>query len=379
MSKSLAPSDAIVATSSSEPTARPENRRAVLDLLQQWLGLSVIQRRALEALTSELDLVSNDVESNVGRLSEQFQDITATTREQAGTVQALVTSIQQVTVDGRVVPLEQVAASLGDTLSELIGKIGGLSSRGGAMVSALDGVLTELNSVEASLGQIDRINHQTNLLALNAKIEAARAGEAGRGFSVVAEEVRELAKAVNSLSSVIRGQINAISGGLAKSHGMLREIAAVDMSEENLHANSRVRMVMRCLVEQNASVADALRQTAATTDKITHDVSSAIVAMQFQDLTSQRLGNMKNLMAGLADALGDLHAVSQPCLGQEGEDGLAGLEAQHERASHLIAGCTLSDMRKRLADSILEGKSPSAAPAQPSKDKAADDAGFEFF
>ena len=350
----------------------------MLDLLQQWLGLSVIQRRALEALTSELDLVSTDVESNVGRLSEQFQDITATSREQAGAVQALATSIQQVSVDGQVVPLEQVAASLGDTLSELIDKIGGLSSRGGAMVSALDGVLSELNSVEASLGQIDRINHQTNLLALNAKIEAARAGEAGRGFSVVAEEVRELAKAVNSLSSVIRGQINAISGGLAKSHGMLREIAAVDMSEENLHANSRVRMVMRCLVEQNASVADALRQTATTTDKITRDVSAAIVAMQFQDLTSQRLGNMKNLLGGLADALGDLHAVSQPHLGEENDGGQTAVDAQRERASHVIAGCTLSDMRKRLADRILDGKGSAAAPSRAPEDKA-DDAGFEFF
>jgi methyl-accepting chemotaxis protein len=374
MPKPVATSDATASTFLPEPKVRPETGPAVLDLLQQWLGLSIIQRRALEALTAELDLVSTDVESNVGRLSERFQDITATSREQAGAVQALVTSIQQVVVDGKVVPLEEIAASLGDMLSELVGKISGLSSRGGAMVSALDGVLAELNSVEASLGQIDRINHQTNLLALNAKIEAARAGEAGRGFSVVAEEVRELAKAVNSLSSVIRGQINAISGGLAKSHGMLREIAAVDMSEENLHANSRVRMVMRCLVEQNASFADVLRQTAATTDKITQDVSSAIVAMQFQDLTSQRLGNMKGLLTGLAEALGDLQAVSRPSAGD------ADLGAPCDRARNLVAGCTLSDMRKRLAARILDGEcARTRDPAVRQNDVPDDDPGVELF
>jgi methyl-accepting chemotaxis protein len=361
------------ATTSPEPGAnRQANALAVVELLQQWLGLSVIQRRALEGLVGELDLVSGDVESNVGRLSDRFQHIVTTTREQTEAVNDLVTNIQNVKLDGRTVPLEEIAASLGDTLSELIGKISGLSTRGNSMLSALGGVLKELSSVEASLGQIDRINHQTNLLALNAKIEAARAGEAGRGFSVVAEEVRDLAKAVNSLSSVIRGQINAISGGLEKSHAILQEIATVDMSQENLHANSDVRMVMRCLVEQNVGFTNVLRQTAATTEKITHDVSSAIVAMQFQDLTSQRLGNMKALLTGLADALGDLHGASRTSVEH------ADTAAHQERLHDLLANCTLSDMRKRLSVQILDPEPGSVdEPDGTPDDKAASE--VEFF
>jgi methyl-accepting chemotaxis protein len=355
----------------SAPTA---DRRAGVELLQQWLGLSVIQRRALQALVEELDIVNGDVETNVGRLSERFHGIVATTREQAETVQNLVSSIQAIELDGEVIPLSRVAANLGDTLTELVDKIVKLSSRGGSMVSALDGVLGDLKSVETSIGQIDRINHQTNLLALNAKIEAARAGEAGRGFSVVAEEVRELAKAVNNLSSAIRGQINSISEGLVKSHAILREIAAVDMSQENLHAKDHVRMVMRCLVEQNASVANVLQQTAATTEKVTNEVSAAIVAMQFQDLTAQRLGDVKSLLAGLADALGSLHEVSQSDLAP------VDLGAQHEQAQGLVDRCTLSETRKRLSNRLLSGPNTAAPPAMPpGAPSAAEDDGVELF
>jgi methyl-accepting chemotaxis protein len=347
---------------------------SALAFLEQWLGLSSVQRRALDALIRELDIVSGDVETNVGQLSQRFQGIVATTRQQAGTVEDLVTAIQAVELDGRVVPLSQVAANLGDTLSELIGKITNMSSRGHAMVSALDGVMGELGSVEASIGQIDRINHQTNLLALNAKIEAARAGEAGRGFSVVAEEVRELAKAVNSLSLIIRGQIASISDGLVKSHAMLQEIAAIDMSEENLHANGHVKMVMRCLVEQNAKFAAVLQQTAATTDKITKEVSAAIVGMQFQDLTAQRLDNVKGVLAGLADGLGSLQEKSESCASHVDTD------AAQQSIERLFARCTLSEMRSRLSERVLPGvNSPSLTPEAGSDDQAADTSGVELF
>jgi methyl-accepting chemotaxis protein len=335
------------AESPDSPSHRPAGRRNAVELLQQWLGLSAMQRRALEGLIDELDIVSADVEANIGHLSQRFHGIVATTREQAETVQNLAGDMQAVKLDGEVIPLAQVASHLGDTLSELIDKIVMLSSRGGSMVSALDGVLSDLKSVESSIGQIDRINHQTNLLALNAKIEAARAGEAGRGFSVVAEEVRELAKAVNSLSSAIREQINSISDGLGKSHAIVHEIATVDMSQENRHAKDHVRMVMRCLVEQNTGVAGILRETATATEKIGHDISAAIVAMQFQDLASQRLSNVKGLLAGLVEAIVSLDAASRA------GDGAFDVADHRGEAERLLERLTLSEVRKRLSSRLL--------------------------
>jgi len=349
------------------------------DFLRHWLGLSAVQRRALDALIDEIAITSGDVDTNVQGLSKRLQDIAGTAREQASTVQDLVTSIQSVNLDGEVIPLATVADNLGGTLSGLVDKIGMLSSRGASMSTSLDGVLTELKSVETSVSQIDKINKQTNLLALNAKIEAARAGEAGRGFSVVADEVRELAKTVNELSALIRGQISSIATGLHASHGMLQDIATVDRSDESVEANARINAIMRCLVEQNARYAVVLQQTAQTTDRINRDVSAAVVGMQFQDLAKQRLENISGTIGAVAAAGRDLHEASV----QAGAHDVPGDRATDAWVERMLAQCTLSEVRNRLTVHI-QGKQAPAAKTPPARIPAAQatdkpDDGIELF
>lgn len=340
-----------------------------VDLIERWLGLSALQCSALRALVGEIGITSRDVETSVQGLSRRFQDIAATTRRQGAAVQDLVTSIQAVEIDGQRIPLTQVADGLGETLTGLTSKITGLTSRGRSMSAALDEVLGQLGSVETSVAQIDQINRQTNLLALNAKIEAARAGDAGRGFAVVADEVRELAKAVNDLSSVIRQQINSIAGGLRTSHAMLTDITTLDMSDENVAANARVRMVMQCLVEQNTRFAGILQETAETTERISNDVSGAVVGMQFQDLAKQRLENVSG-------ALNALTALTTELKGQSPKAGDAPISP--DWADRMVAPFTLSETRKRFVDHVLPG-SPHAQEAVAAPALAPADDGIELF
>ncbi len=339
--------EVVHATGEPDAAAAPHPASAIL---QRWLGLSFVQRRALEALIAEIRIVSDYVESNISDVTGRFQNIVQATREQSATVQHLVTSVQAVEVEGSTISLGDVAADLGDTLSALIEKIMFLSSRGASMVHGLDDVLGQLRSVESSVGQIDRINRQTNLLALNAKIEAARAGEAGRGFAVVADEVRELAKEVDSLAAVIRQQTEAISAGLRTSYGMLREVAAIDMSDENLKANARIKTVMRCLVEQNARFAEVLQRTAASTEAISNDISAAVVGMQFQDRTKQRLENVGAALAVLSGALQDMRSSSAAEVQADHVES----DVDHGWLNRMIDQCTLGEMRKRFVAHILE-------------------------
>jgi methyl-accepting chemotaxis protein len=113
---------------------------------------------------------------------------------------------------------------------------------------------------------------------------------------VVADEVRDLAKTVNTLPATIHAQIDSISAGLVKTYDLIKEVARIDTSEENYKANSRIESVMQHLVEQNLRFAAVLKQTAATSESITQEVSSAVVRMQFQDRAKQRL---ENVSAGL--------------------------------------------------------------------------------
>jgi methyl-accepting chemotaxis protein len=345
------------------------------DLLRRWLGLSDVQRRALDALINEVGITSCDIEANVQDLSRRLQSVAGAAREQSATVQDLVASIQAVKLDNEVIPLPEVASSLGDTLAGLVGKVTLLSSRGASLSTTLDGVLTELTSVEASVAQIDKVNKQTNLLALNAKIEAARAGEAGRGFSVVADEVRELAKTVNELSGLIRGQISSIARGLHTSHGMLQDIASVDRSDESVDANARIRTIMRCLVEQNARYAGVLQHTAETTDRINRDVSAAVVGMQFQDLAKQRLENASGIIAAVAGAAHDLHRQSARAAGP----GAVEDRSSQEWIDRMLAQLTLSEVRNRLAAHITGRQTAPPSAAANGRSKADADDGIELF
>src|SRR5262249_56410379 len=106
----------------------------------------------------------------------------------------------------------------------------------------------------------------------------------------------------------IQKQVTSIGNGLRSSHATLREIATVDMSQENVAANTHVQMVMRCLVEQNSRFAEVLQETATTTQHITEDVAASIVGMQFQDLAKQRLDNVRNALTALASLMADVAA-----------------------------------------------------------------------
>lgn len=349
--------DAPKLAATGEPVSAIERTEAI-GFLEDWLGLSAVQKRALEALIHEINIVSAHVESSVHGLSERFQSIAATARQQSATVSELAANIHEVQFDGKMVPLPEIAGSLGNILSGMIEKVIQVSSRGVSMVYALDGVLAELKSIEGIIAQIDNINRQTNLLALNAKIEAARAGDAGRGFSVVADEVRDLAKTVNILSGSISQQIGSISRGLRESYTMLHDIATIDMSDENLQTNARINALMQSLVDRNKTLGTVLQKTAVSAQTIANDVSGAIVSMQFQDRTKQRLENVNDVIRVLTGAIGDLRTSSADAV----SDGQTNEDVDHEWLHRMIAQCTLGEMRERFVEHILLQTGSDAVP-----------------
>ncbi|SEO87707.1 methyl-accepting chemotaxis protein [Methylobacterium sp. ap11] len=347
------------------PILSPENAA----FLQDWLGLSAVQRRALDALVGEIDGVTAHTESHVQDLSGRFQRIAAASREQEGIIAGLADAVRSVTIDERKLSLSEVSAGFEATFSSLSTKVAALSERGEAMVSTLDGLLGTLGRIESSVVEIDKINRQTNLLALNAKIEAARAGDAGRAFAVVADEVRDLAKSISAVSSGVREQIGAIAGGLRGSHAAMREIASVDVSDESRAATARFRTVMETLAQQGDRFAAILDGTARTTGEITADVSAALVAMQFQDLAKQRLDNIARCLTALSAALAE----------QEGRTPLAADPDETPDAAwaeRMIAAVTLYEIRERLGQRILGRPAGGQEPAAAS---GADDDGIELF
>lgn len=305
------------------------------------------QGKAIEALAEELSLTSKDIETNVEGLSSKFQHIALAAREQTETVQVLMRSVQRIDLHGEAIPLTELAASLSETLSQLVGKIVYLSSRSVAMVYALEDVQAEIKSMQSSIAQIEKINRRTNLLSLNAKIEAARAGPAGRGFAVVATEVGELARTVNTLSETVKRQISSVAEGVRRGDDLLKEISTIDMSEENLNANKRLKVMMDCLLSQNAAIADVLQKSAASSQQMERAVC-AIVDMQFQDRVMQRIQNVNGALALLGRAVAGASGISRsgfPVTPLEGEAAAAIIQDVADQFS-------LSEMRDRFAAAV---------------------------
>ncbi len=221
------------------------------------------------------------------------------------------------------------------------------------MVYALDDVQNEIRSMQASIAQIDKINKQTNLLSLNAKIEAARAGAAGRGFAVVATEVGELARAVNTLSDTVKRQMTSVSEGLRRGDGLLHEISTIDMSEENLKAQERIKVMIELLLAQNATIAAALRKTAATSEQMENAVSRAIIDMQFQDRVMQHIQNVTGALTVISRAGGLVAAKSMA------ECEVLPLASSEAALLQEIADqFTLSELRERFITTLQLRRSP---------------------
>jgi len=331
------------------------------DFTPMFLGLDAAQRASLDYLSGEIAGVCTYVETNVQSLSDRFQGLAAATQDQTEVVRSLAEQIQTVSFAGEQVPLSNVVRSLSETLEDFFTKMIYLSSRGVSMVYTLDDVRAVIGQMHGSIAEIERINKQTNLLALNAKIEAARAGEAGRGFAIVADEVRLLATAVNGLSADLRRQTAQVSSGLNSGYELLKEIGSVDMSESNLTANTRLQTMMNGLVAQNSAVTQALERTADASRRIGDDISASIVGMQFQDRAKQRLDNVSGALATLGSAAGEVTRAVPPSARAPDE------AVRWRVAGQVRASFTLGEMRDGYARSLgLDGAA--AAPSPTSSD-----------
>jgi methyl-accepting chemotaxis protein len=145
---------------------------------------------------------------------------------------------------------------------------------------------------------VQGISEQTNLLALNAAIEAARAGEAGRGFSVVAEEVRRLSDHSRDLNEQIKDQTRLVKESLSDASRIVGHIASLDM---NLAINAKGNMddMIHRLQRINQFIADSLEASSEISAGIKHDVGNAITALQYDDTVSQMTMYMENALTNV--------------------------------------------------------------------------------
>ena len=245
-----------------------ERIRELIRQVSQTAGEVHQQSQQVESISSESSHAVASQRSQIEQVATAMNEMSATSQEVARSAALAVTSAEQVnteTLNGR---------KLVESSVEGIGKLAGEIENS---VKVINKLADDSSSISRVLEVIKGVAEQTNLLALNAAIEAARAGEQGRGFAVVADEVRTLARRTQQSTEEIEQMIARLQEGVSgavkamgASHGMTG--STVEASLKVQEALGNILKSVTQIVDQSQQIAAAAEQQTAVSHDIDHNI-----------------------------------------------------------------------------------------------------------
>ncbi len=195
-------------------------------------------------------------------------------------------------------------------MQRVVDSIVGNSKLGMELVELTESIAARTQDVQSILSEIGAIAKQTNLLALNAAIEAARAGEAGRGFAVVADEVRDLSGRTSQFSQQINKVIQDMQVTVKQTEVAIQRMASQDLTFA-FESKQNVEKIIGTMETQNEARMGALGTLGGIADEVDIQVGRAVTALQFQDIVSQLLGHVGRRIDAVDDVSRHLGGLAQ--------------------------------------------------------------------
>ena len=291
---------------------RVTRRAAAAGVANARTSQAAVDRAVLSLVADLRAMVGAEVASGKGDLSRARQVLRDAVQGLAGSFSSMhqlseaqkdmiVRALDQVADseapgDAKQVSVRELYKETSAILQFFIELLVDVSKQSIMIVHRIDDMVTQTDAIFALLNNVKTIADQTNLLALNAAIEAARAGEAGRGFAVVADEVRKLSMNSRDFNERIRSQIELTKGTVADARQIIFEMASKDMNVY-LSAKERVDVMMGGLAALDARIENSLQGVSGVNREIGQSVDVALRALQFEDIVSQLVGYTERKLA----------------------------------------------------------------------------------
>ncbi|MCG9647516.1 methyl-accepting chemotaxis protein [Vibrio brasiliensis] len=242
----------------------------------------------MHAMVSKLSLVSASLSEQSKQTAAQAEERSARIRLQQDEINMVATAINEMAAATQEIAgnadhtaqnsSEAVTACIhgGEQVVQTQGSIQNLATEVGVATEVIQELELHGNSISTILSTIQDIAEQTNLLALNAAIEAARAGEQGRGFAVVADEVRVLSQRTHASTKEIQQMIETLQNTTGKAVGIMgdsRQLADTSVTDADSAAVSltQIQTAVERISDMATQIASAAEEQASVTSEITRN------------------------------------------------------------------------------------------------------------
>jgi methyl-accepting chemotaxis protein len=229
----------------------------------------------IASAAEQLSAVTEQTSAGVNSQKVETDQVATAMNEMASTVQEVARNAEE--ASEAAVAADQQAREGDKVVGEAIAQIERLASEVGNSTEAMGHLKRESDKIGSVLDVIKSVAQQTNLLALNAAIEAARAGEAGRGFAVVADEVRSLAQRTQKSTEEIEELIVGLQSGtqqvatiMDNSRGLTD--SSVELTRRAGNALENITRTVSAIQAMNQQIATAAEQQSAVAEEINRSV-----------------------------------------------------------------------------------------------------------